>query len=210
MLGAVVIYALLALCCGVGLFRPHWALLGYYGFSTLVPTYNWRWALDRDAGFQKYLAICCLLGFLINGLRGNKLTGAPLVACGGLGLYLALSYGSSLASVNAGDSEWFLSYMWKIVVMAVAGVVLLDRPGKLTALVWVFVIAQGYNALRINEDYFRTGVALYAIRGWAYQDNNIYSMLTMPAAGCSLALLVAGSKTWQRRARGGDLRAANA
>ena len=203
MLGALFIYAALAVCCVVGLVRPHWALLGYYGFSTLVPTWNWRWVLDKDAGFQKYLAVCCLLGFLVTGLRGNRVTGAAKVACLGLGAYLGLSYVSAAFSVNADDSAWFLSYMWKIVVMAVAGVVVLDRPGKLTAMLWVLVLAQGYNAMRINEDYFRTGIAYYAMRGWAYQDNNIYSMLTMPAAGCSLGLLFCAPKGWQKGLAGG-------
>ena len=203
MLGAIFIYAVLAVCCAVGVFRPHWALLGYYGFSTLIPTWNWRWSLPQDANFQKYLAICCLLGFLLTGLRGNRPKGAPLVACVGLGAYLALSYVSAAGSVNARDSAWFLSYMWKIVVMAVVGVVLLDRPRKLTALVWVLVLAQGYNAMRINEDYFATGVAYYAMRGWGYQDNNIYSMLTMPAAGCSLGLLFCAPRVWQRGLAGG-------
>ena len=202
MLGLLFIYGLLAVCCTVGLVRPHWALLGYYGFSTLVPTWNWRWVLERDAGFQKYLAACCLLGLIVTGLRGNKLRGAPLIACVGLGTYLGLSYVSAAFGVNASDSEWFLSYMWKIVVMAVAGAVVLDSPGKLTAMLWVMVLAQGYNAYRINEDYFKAGICWYAYSGWAYQDNNIYSMLTMPAAGCSLGLLFCAPKTWQRALAG--------
>ncbi|WP_165700480.1 O-antigen ligase family protein [Alienimonas californiensis] len=144
-----------------------------------------------------------MIGFLVGGLRGNQIKGVSLFACCSLVAYLGLSYISYFMSVNPRDSAWFLSFMWKIVLMAVVGVALLDRPGRLTALVWVFVLAQGYNALRINEDYFRTGIAWYALRGWAYQDNNIYSMLTMPAAGCSLGLMVGGTRTWQRLLAGG-------
>ena len=203
MKGMLFIYGLLAICCIIGLARPHVALIGYYGFAVLIPEWNWRWALPPNPGFQKYLVASCLLGFLFNGLRGNRLRGGPLAACLCFGLYLGLSYVSAASSISPSNSQWFMSFMWKIVLMAAMAVLLLDSPRKISAILWVSVLAQGYNAFRINEQYFETGICWAAYTGWAFMDNNIYCMATMPMIGMSLALAFRSQRIWQRAIAGG-------
>ena len=197
-MGPIFVYALLVGTCLVGLARPHVALIGYFGFSLLLPTWNWRWSIAEDAGFQKYLAASCLIGFLMTGLRGNKLRGRAGYAAMALGLYLGISYLSMSQSVDQKMSANFMDIMWKIVLMMVVGIVLLDAPRKFTALLWVAVFAQGYSAFRINEDYFSRGFTFIARDGWGFLDNNTYSIATLPVMAISFALMLTGLRVWQR------------
>lgn len=202
-MGAAFIYSVLVLTCVAGLVRPHVALIGYYGFSLLVPNWNWRWSIPEDAGFQKYLAVSCLVGFLVNGLRGNRLRGTPLAACLCFAGYLAVSFASSFSAVDPVLAARYLDLMWKIVLMAVLSVVLIDTPGKLRALMWAALLAQGYNSFRINEDYFRQGYSSLLQGSWAFLDNNTYGLATIPVMGISVALVTYSARLWQRAVAGG-------
>ncbi len=197
-MGAILVYTLFGISLSLGIFRPHIALLAVYGFAVLVPTWNWRWSVPEDFGFQKYFVASCVVGLLFTGFRGNRLRGGAAWGAAGLAAYLGLSYLSGTASVSPTNSDWFLDQMWKIVLIAILGIIVLDSPGKIVAAVWVGIVAQVYNAYQINTDYFSNGYTLIASQGWAYLDNNAYTLATLPIVALALALVLSAPKVWQR------------
>ena len=68
----------------------------------------------------------------------------------------------------------------------------------------MIVITQGYNAYRINEQYFQDGYSLYSfMRSWGNKgDNNLYSIFTVPPMGAAFALAIYSKKNWQRALAG--------
>ena len=198
MLGLVFVFLLFAVSCIGGLFRPHIGLIGYYGFALLQPQWNWRWSLPPDFPFQKYIAGATIIGFFICGRR-NRLAGATLNACLALGLFLALAFLSAQFTIGPARTQFYMSVMWKLVVMAILAVLILDTPQKLVWMMWILILAQGYNAYQINLQYFQDGVSRYAQGGWGFQgDNNGYSNVTIPIMAISASLVVFSDRTWKK------------
>ena len=199
MLGILFVYPLFAISCIGGIFRPYIGLMGFYAFVFLEPEWNWRWSIPRDLGFQQYIAICVMIGFLMQGLRGNRLTGWFGYAVAALISFLGLAFISAQFSINERLTSFYLTTIAKVIVMAVITCKLVDTPRKAYMLLWLIVIGQGYNAFRINEQYFLDGYSLYAFRPWGWKgDNNLYSIFTVPAIAGSFALAVISRKSWQR------------
>lgn len=205
MLAQLFIYSLFAAICLSALFRPWIGLVGFYGFVLLEPNWNWRWAIPEDQQFQPYIACCTLAGFVFSGFSGNRLDGRSKVAVGCLLGFLLLAYVSSMQSIDVTLSRFYFSNLWKVVLMAVLTVWLLNDERKILILLWVMVIAQGYSAFRINEQYFQDGYSIYAYqRNWGSKgDNNLYTIMTVPLVGCSAALALYTTVWWQRALAGG-------
>jgi len=197
MLGPLFVFSLLAYVCIGSLSRPHIGIMGYYGFALLQPEWNWRWSLPTDFQYQKYIAASTLIGFLIAGMPGNRFVGPAWRATAAIGVFLGIAYISSLSTIAPSATAFYMDVLWKCVFMAVMTIRLIDTPQKVTALLWVLVLAQGYNAYQINLQYFQDGFSAYATRGFgAKGDNNLYSALTIPIATCSFALAVYSTRKW--------------
>ena len=196
-MGAIAVYLGVALICLMALNRPYIGVLGYFGCATLVPTYAWRWSLSQDANFQKYIAAATCLGVLITLPRGNRVRGPAALSCWGLIAFLGLAFLSCFGSIEPSDSWWLMGYLWKIVLMALLGVYLIDTPRKLWALLWTLALCQGYNAYQINLQYFQDGYSYAARRGWSYLDNNTYSIFTVPVFSVSVGLAIYSRVLWQ-------------
>ncbi|WP_218934753.1 O-antigen ligase family protein [Rosistilla ulvae] len=107
-------------------------------------------------------------------------------------------------SIAPEASAFYMSNFWKIVLMALMAVVLLDSPKKIYIMLWVMILAQGYSAFRINEQYFQDGFSMYANRPWGTKgDNNLYTIMTVPIAGCSAAIALFATGWWMRGIAGG-------
>jgi len=204
MLGPVFIFGLLAFICVGAIARPHIGLIGYYGFALLQPHWNWRWSLPVQFEYQKYIAIATFVGFALTAFDGNKLKGPSRTACILLAVFLGLAYLSAQFTISPSATGFYMAQLWKMVVMALLAVVVLDTPKKIIALMWVLALAQGYNAYQINLQYFQDGFSLYALRPWGYQgNNNVYSIMTVPLIAVSGALALFSEKWWQKLLAGG-------
>ena len=203
MLGPILIYPAWLCLCVAGIFRPWIALVGFYGCVLLEPTWNWRWSIPQDFAFQKYLAASAILGFVLTGFPGNKLCKPLPRAMLSLSVFLAIAYVSAMRSIDPVASKFWMSNMWKIVVMALLAVRLLDTPKKIWTFLLVLSFAQGYSAYQINLQYFQTGISAFAHRPWGLKgDNNLYSNLTVPLIAISASIAIYSRVTWQKWAAG--------
>ncbi|HBJ36523.1 MAG TPA: hypothetical protein DDZ51_17575 [Planctomycetaceae bacterium] len=200
MLGPLFIYPLFVASCIAGVFRPFYGLLGFYAFVFLEPEWNWRWSIPRDWNFQKYIGACLLAGVLLHGFRGNRFSGWLGWAVVALLSFLALAWVSASQTIDARFTAFYMDIITKVIIIAVVTIRIVDTREKALALLWVIVVGQGYNALRINEQYFQDGYSLYSyMRSWGNKgDNNLYSIFTIPAMGGAFGLALHSTKLWHK------------
>lgn len=200
------VYTLLVYICAGAILRPHIGVIGYYGFILLQPEWNWRWSIPQGMGFQKYIAIATLLGFLFSGFKGSRLTGTAAAGLSGLVAFMGLAFLSYQQSIEPDATFHYVDSLWKMILMACIGVKVLDTPRRMMTLLWVLVAAQGFNAYRINESYFEIGRCIYASRGYGTSgDNNLYSIVTVPIMAVSASLAVYSKPMWQKLLAAGIL-----
>lgn len=194
MLSALFVYASLLWGCIEGLRRPWVGLVIYYGFVFVEPTWNWRWSIDPEFPFQKYLAVCIFSGVLLSGLKRQQIRGAPLISFACLFGFLGLAYISSFQSIAPQTSERYLDILWKVIVFALLTTWLIDTPQKLWILLWVAAIGQGYNAYQLNWYYFHDGFCrfVYGTNWGSKGDSNVYSIYMIPVMAMSGTLAAYG------------------
>lgn len=197
MKGPIFIFGLTAFIAVQAILFPHIGLIGYYGYAVLCPTWNWRWSLP-DLEYQKYIVIPTLIGLFVTGFRGNRLHGAAFFAAVSILIYLSLALLSSLQSINPESSWFYMDNIWKIILMGLIGMRILDTPKKIMTCIWVIVLAQGYNAYNINELYFQVGYIQTNGFMWNYLDNNTYCLSAMPIMGLAAGLALYSAHFWQR------------
>lgn len=190
---------LLAFFTAAAIFRPWLGIVGYYSFVFLVPQWNWRWLIDYDTPMQKWIAGSLIIGFLINNFPGQKIAGVAKTALLGIILFFLLSLASSLQSINPDASSFWLSIVWKIVLIVLLTVKLIDTDQKRWTLLWVVCLSQGYNAFRITEDYLLIGYCRFVRKtDWAYLGSNQNSIIATVLAAISVTLLFYSNKLWQK------------
>lgn len=205
MLAPVLIIGLILGCAFTALFRPVVGIIAFYGFYLLQPEWNWRWTVLRSFDHQDTLAIATLIGTLVTFGSGNVLSKATIWSYASLATFLGLGFVSYLQTLNAVSSWFYLSILWKAILMAGLAVFHLDSPKKILAMMWVAAIAQGYNAYQINLQYFEDGFCLYArMRKWGFGagDNNVYTNGVIPIIAISGALTVFSKHWWQKALAG--------
>lgn len=197
-MSGLLIYGLFYASCLVALINPWIGITAFYGFYFLNPEWNWRWEIPRDSGFQKWLLICTLIGFLIQGFRGQeyrKLIGFGIVSLVG---YLGISYLSANQSIDPGLSGFYMEIIWKVVFTTILAIRLLDTPRKLMIFMWIVVLAHGYNSYQINKSYFDIGFSIYVYRtNWAWTGSNQWSNKTLCVTAIAIALVFYSRKKWQ-------------
>ncbi|QDT34635.1 O-antigen ligase family protein [Thalassoglobus polymorphus] len=198
MKGLIFVYGSLVFICLGAIVRPWIGVVGYFGFAILNPVYLWGHSLPPNSNFQKYIVGATFIGLLLSGFKGNKIQGAPAWAIISLALYLAWAWVTAQFTIHEGDTTFYMTTIWKIVLMSCVGLLLIDTPKKIVTLMWVIVIAQGWNAWEINLQYFQDGYCYAAYHGWGIADNNGYSILTVPIMGASLGLAFYSPKLWTR------------
>lgn len=190
MIGPVFVFGCLLVTCAVAFRRPAVGMIGFYGFLLLDPKWNWRWALPQDVPFQKLIFASALVGFAISGFHVRHLSRRTKWALVCMVAFLGLCWLSTQRSFSPEHSQFFMSVVWKQLLVVAVTICLIDDLKLLKLLLIVVVLAQGYNALQINLEYFQTGFSRYAHRSWGSfgVDNNGYSIMTTPILGCTLAL----------------------
>jgi O-antigen ligase len=203
MLPYIFVFALLTFVCLGALYRPPIGVIGYYGFFLLMPEWNWRWALPPFFPYQKYVAAATLIGVLLSGLRGNRWTHSASMATACLLSFLGLAFLSAQFTIMPEETAKYMDALWKIVLMAVIAIHVLDSPRWIFAGLWSVALAQGYNAYQINDSYFERGRCIFVKRPWGYHgDANLYCIITIPIMAISAALMFSTRPLWQKVAAG--------
>ncbi|TWU21211.1 O-Antigen ligase [Novipirellula galeiformis] len=200
MLGPLFVYCLLGIVCIVAFFKPAIGVIGFYGFVLLDPGWNWRWSLEQGTPYQKYIFVCLALAFALRGFRTQRFAKLAKFGVVALLFFLGLCFVSAQQSIAPAATEFFMSYAWKVVLVVVLAICVLDNPKHITTLLIVAVLAQAYNAYQINLEYFQLGISRYAQRPWGSMgvDNNGYSIITVPVLAASFALGLWEQMGWKK------------
>lgn len=202
-MGPLIVYAAIVATCLAGIFRPFWGLAGYLFLLYLQPEWIWRYDGLSELKYQKYCAICLLIGTVMQGSKGNRLLGWSAVSMYSMFGFLALAWLSSWNSVSPSYSTFYVDVLWKTVLIAFVIVRLIDSPKKAVHLMWAVILGCGFNSFRLNEDYFTTGVTRFINDSWGLKgDNNVYTLFVFPVMTSS-AVLAFTSKDIKYRAVAG-------
>lgn len=182
MLGPIFVFGLLALICVKSLKDPAFGVIGYYGFVTLDPTWNWRWSLPQGFEYQNYIVVAIATGCLLNGFKTNALSGQTKMGLAAATAFYIWCWVCASQSIDPSRSAWFMSYLWKVLLMFGVAILTINTPKKLLLFMVVACVGQTYNAYQINLDYFQTGYSRFAYSDWGSKgvDNNGYQLITIP------------------------------
>lgn len=199
MSGASLVWLLLAACVVGAIVRPWTGCVAYYGFALLQPHWNWRWAIPSDVGMQKYIAIATLLGFALTAGKWATLPRVPHIACAALLTFVTVAWIGMSRSVDLAASQHAFNAFWKIALMALVTIRLIDTEKKLWYLLWTVSIAHTYNALRITEDYLSQGYCQYVETGWGFGIGSNQAAIIAVCCSAVTAGLVVAEKTLFRK-----------
>jgi O-antigen ligase len=199
--GFIVVYLLFGLSCILALIMPPLGVAAFYFFNLLDPVWNWRWDITEDPGFQKWLAIALLAGFVQNRGWHYKFGRVSACAIGIITTFLLLSYISSFFAVSPEKSNFYLDLLWRIVLVVSISLMVVVDEKRAMLLAVACILGQAYNSFQINLEYLQLGFCRYAYMAfWGMKglDNNTYSILTVPVMALSLAFVLSPWKLWIR------------
>lgn len=200
-MGAIFVYAIFLISCFIALAAPALGCVAFYFFNLLDPAWNWRWDIPHDPGFQKWLAIAILCGFIVHQGWRNRVTGTTLLTLGSLIGFVILCYISSVDSAYPAKSAVYLDMLWRIALVVGISLILVADQSRAMLLAIGCVIGQAYNSFQINLEYLQVGYCRYAsMTDWGLKglDNNGYSILTIPVLALSIAFILSPWKWWIR------------
>jgi probable O-glycosylation ligase (exosortase A-associated) len=198
MKGLVLIYLVTAFGSIAALRKPAIGLYVYVGFAVLRPQAIFGFAGDMS-GISLYVGIATLIGWALNGFGALNLGRGKVIVLA----LLAFFAWSALSAVQATNT--FLAYdslmtMAKFVMPFFIGVTILDSEQRSKAMLWIIVLAQGYQAFELNLAYVR-GYNL-AGDGFGGMDNNCLGVALVSTIGPAIALGI-GANKWYHRAVAG-------
>ncbi|MFY7876308.1 MAG: O-antigen ligase family protein [Pirellula sp.] len=176
---------------------PWIGYVGYAVFVVLCPQWNWRWGWDNSIDYQKFLAITTIIGTVLTGAFTNKISGISWKSIGAILLFLSLAYISSFQTIAPRQTTFYMDKIWKIVLMCVLGILLIDDSKKLSWLVGLIVLAQAWNAFNINELYYKWGIRVDNFT-WNFNDSNTYAVSTVTMMALSFAIMLVYKNYWLR------------
>lgn len=182
-MGFIVIYTALVVSCALAIVKPSYGCIAFYLFVTLDPAWNWRWAFPVDPGFQKWIVLSTAAGFALQ----YKSFRFPTIESryGALALvgFLAIVFLSAHASSYSDRGLRYLDVLWRVLLPVGISLLTIVSRTQVFYVAIACLVGQGYNAFRINEEYFTLGFCRYAYQtDWGLKglDNNGYSILTIP------------------------------
>jgi len=189
-MGPVFVYTAFAVICLGSLFRPSVGAVGYIGFVAFTPQWLWRFQLDSTFPFQKWIAVCLIVGWLFSFLKTKNLDRSSLIPLGSLALVLGLAHLSSLQSYAPEQSEFFLRQFNKIVLMTLLITLTLSSGVALRSAIWVMAVGITFNAFEINSDYYQRGYSLVNQDGWSNMNANAYALVMLIGVFLTFCLAV--------------------
>jgi O-antigen ligase len=179
------------------LLTPWIGYLGYAVFVVLCPQWNWRWGWNNSIDYQKFLAVTTIIGTVLAGALSNKIAGVGWKSIWAILAFLTLSFASSTQTIDESLTAFYMDKLWKIVLMCVLGILLIDDAKKLLWLVGAIVLSQAWNAYNVNELYYKWGVRVSSFT-WNFNDNNTYAISTVPIMALSFAIMLVYKNFWLR------------
>ena len=200
-MGAIFVYVFFLLSCLIALVLPALGCAAFHFFNLLDPAWNWRWAIPEDPGFQKWIALCLLLGFITQQGWRSSMSRTSILTLGLLLSFLVLCFLSSWNSAYPSKSMFYLDLLWRIALIVAISLITTVTENRAMLLAVGCVLGQGYNSFQINLEYFQLGFCRYAMMtDWGLKglDNNGYSILTVPILALSIAFALSQWKWWLR------------
>lgn len=138
------------------LVRPHWGLFGYVWVSLMAP-HRLTYGFAQEMPWAQMLALVTLARWLVSDERKLPLAWSPLHPL--LALFAA-QWAASTAAAWAPDLAFdkFVDAL-KLLVAFYLITVLIDRPERLRALVWIVALSVGFYGLKGGIFVLATGGA---------------------------------------------------
>ena len=190
-MGQYFVYLLLLASCFAGVIAPAVGCIAFYFFVLLDPTWNWRWAVAEDTGFQKWIFASIAVGSFFKLGEIRRMPQTVWLSIISLLLFSVICLLSALNSEYSAGGLVYFDYFWRILAVTLVCILMIDHRCHVKSLIWACVLAQGFNAFQINLEYLQTGVSRYAVMAdWGSKglDNNGYSILTLPVFAMALSL----------------------
>ena len=184
---------------------PAMGVTAFYFFNLLDPVWNWRWDMPQDPGFQKWLAIFVLLGFVRHQGWIAPLSKISRFTLGLLLCFVLLAFVSSVFAAYPVKSSVYLDMLWRIALIVAISFFVVFNENRAMFLAVGCMLGQAYNSFQINLEYLQFGYCRYANNtDWGFKglDNNGYSILTIPVLAISIAIVFSPWKLWIRGAAG--------
>lgn len=180
---------------------PPLGCAAFYFFNLLDPAWNWRWDIPQDPGFQKWIAIAILLGFVAHQGWRTTISRTSFMTLGLLATFVLLCYISGANSAYPAKSTLYLDMLWRIALIVAISLLLIADEKRAAILATGSVLGQAYNSFQINLEYLQIGYCRYAsMSDWGLKglDNNGYSILTIPVLALSIATALSPWRWWIR------------
>ena len=187
-MGPLLVYSAFGIICLGALARPAIGAIGYIGFVAFTPQWLWRFQLDSTFPFQKWIAACLLVGWLISFFRTKNLGRNTLIPLASLVTVLILGHLSAATSYAPEKTEFFLRQFNKIVLITCVVSLVISTKKSLYAALVVMAAGITFNAFEINADYYRQGFSTVNQDGWSQMNANGYALLMQTATLISFAL----------------------
>lgn len=186
MKGLLFTYAMTYGGAAVSIFYPYVGFLIYVCFSIIKPPAMWYWSVPLG-NYDRIIAVAVIIGWIIQGTGNWKLgPAATKITLCLVGFFLWGVVGWACSDVPA-LAEYFVIEQFKILLMFLIGVSLIDTPAKLKTLAWVMAISLGYLAYELNLSYY-AGINRVAVDGFAAMDNNCVAVTMATGAGLAVFL----------------------
>jgi probable O-glycosylation ligase (exosortase A-associated) len=185
MKGLLFTYGLTYGGAAAALVNPFYGFLIYVCFGILRPESMWPWSVP-PGNYSRIIAIVLIGSWLIHGCgKWNLGQAKPIVIA--LCTYWAVAFFSTMLAPQR-DLAWnYFELLSKILLPLLIGCTLLDSVQRITQLIWVIALSQGYVALDMNMSYFAGVNKLYR-HGFSSLDNNTASVAMVVCAGLSFFL----------------------
>lgn len=181
---------------------PYWGVLGWVWMGVMNPhrlAYGWA----HDAPWSMVIALTLFVSLIVN---RDKLVRFPTNGVTLLLLLWILWIGISplLFSFYPEREMSFWSRAFKVLLMVLVSLIVVERRQHLEALVWVLVISIGYYGLKGGVFTVLTGGAarVWGPEGSFIEDNNSLALATIMTVPLIRYLQLQLTKKWQRNAAG--------
>ena len=198
-------WTLFALLAVAALRWPWIGVSAYMTYVTLGPDSHYGYLFPSALSTQRILGGAVFAGLLLNASPRFPLAPPAKWAARSLTAFMLVASASALDSLFPDKSWWFWDHFWKIWLVVLLAVRLLDTPAKVMATIWMIVLAQAYNALLVNREYFSLGYSVTREAGRHFLDNNTYGLSTLPPMALAAALAIYCRPVWQRALAGAIL-----
>lgn len=198
--GAIAAVSLCVLVCAASLLLPWVGFVGYSSFAILAPQWVWRESL-ANAELQKFISAMTVIGFVLTGCRSQKLPRGVKWSMFFYSLYVLLVVGGAQLHVNPVNPQktaMFVDITWKIWLMCMIGIMLINTEKKLAILLSCLVVVGSWNAWELNMRYLRQGFIRVNEFYFAGLDNNLYSISTVPMMSITLAYFFSTTLPWRQ------------